>query len=273
VGSVLGPTLGGYLGASGDYYFGAKLAVVGSLISIVLTLFMPNKLDVKKEVKEKLNESTDINIGQQQENEKKNSEVPSFFAVIQIVWLYLSTKVISSVANAMAATVFPIVLKNQYHVDEKGLGLAMSLTSASNALVSGFFLEPIVKFLGEDLSSVISRCLIWMGILSAVQGMSVMTVVTDFTAGGGLYQYIGIGLLITVFQYVLSTTITGESTSKVGPNAKGTLLGLEHALFAAARIASPQLGLAILSSAGISTVCYSCAAIFVCFILPVRSPV
>ena len=54
---VLGPAIGGWIGASGDYYFGAKLSVAGSLLSVVLTLFMPyknntNNIDiaVKKEI-------------------------------------------------------------------------------------------------------------------------------------------------------------------------------------------------------------------------------
>ena len=40
VGMVIGPAVGGWLGASGDYYLGAKLAVLGSLVSIVLSLFI-----------------------------------------------------------------------------------------------------------------------------------------------------------------------------------------------------------------------------------------
>lgn len=42
VGATIGPALGGYLAESGDFYLGAKLAVVGSLVSVVLSiLFLP----------------------------------------------------------------------------------------------------------------------------------------------------------------------------------------------------------------------------------------
>ena len=39
---MLGPAIGGYLGTTGDYYFGAKLSALGSLISAVMTLLAPD---------------------------------------------------------------------------------------------------------------------------------------------------------------------------------------------------------------------------------------
>jgi len=48
VGSVLGPSIGGFLGAGGDYYFAAKIGVAGSLLSIFLTLLMPTSIVVQK---------------------------------------------------------------------------------------------------------------------------------------------------------------------------------------------------------------------------------
>lgn len=48
VGSVLGPSIGGFLGAGGDYYVAAKIGVAGSLLSIFLTLLMPTSIVVQK---------------------------------------------------------------------------------------------------------------------------------------------------------------------------------------------------------------------------------
>lgn len=253
VGAVLGPTIGGFLGASGDYYFGAKIAVVGSILSLILTLFMPND---HKPIAKKENEDS---------SKSKSSgdfEIPSYMTVIKLVWLFLSTKVITSVANAMATTVFPLVLKNNFDMNEKGLGVTMSISSAFNTVVSGLFIEPIVKYLGGDLCQVILNCLIGMTLLSGLQGLLVSDAVASLTPGRGLYQFIGVGYLISILQYILATTITSESTTRVGHNAKGTLLGLEHALFAAARVAAPQGGIMLLQSNGISSVCFVCAAIF-----------
>jgi OCT family organic cation transporter-like MFS transporter 18 len=253
VGSVLGPTIGGFLGASGDYYFGAKLAVVGSVISIFLTFLLPNDIQQKR-------------VGEDESlsgSSKTKKTFPSIWNVISLVWVLLSAKVITSVANAMATTVFPIVLKNNYQVDEKGLGMIMSASSAFNAVVSGLFLAPLTSWLGGDLSFVIFNCLLAMTTLSLVQGLATLeTFSTSFGPLYGMLSFVGVGFAISIFQYVLATTITSESTTRVGPDSKGTLLGLEHSLFAAARVASPQLGIYILQSNGISAVCIACSAIF-----------
>lgn len=254
VGSVLGPTIGGFLGASGDYYFGAKLAVVGSVISIFLTFLLPNDIQQKRVGEDGSNTSG---------SSKTKKTLPSIWNVISLVWILLSAKVITSVANAMATTVFPIVLKNNYHVDEKGLGMIMSASSAFNAVVSGLFLAPLTSWLGGDLSFVIFNCLLAMTTLSLVQGLATLEKFsTSFGPLYGMLSFVGVGFAISIFQYVLATTITSESTTRVGPDSKGTLLGLEHSLFAAARVASPQLGIYILQSNGISAVCIACSAIF-----------
>ena len=42
IGATVGPALGGLIGASGDYYYGARLAAAGSLLSAALTLLYPS---------------------------------------------------------------------------------------------------------------------------------------------------------------------------------------------------------------------------------------
>ena len=214
---------------------------------------MPSTADQAKESKS----------NEDDEKAKANKEVPRVWDVVSIVWLFLATKVISSVANAMSAAAFPLILKNIFGLNEKGLGLSMSIMSAINAVVSGVFLEPIVKLMGGDLRYVISYCLIAMTSLSGLQGVLALPALSVGTPGNGLYFYLGTTYVLSIFQYILATTITGESTARVGPNAKGTLLGLEHALFAAARVASPQMGVSILNSGGVSSVSGACAGVFV----------
>lgn len=254
VGSVIGPAFGGVLGSSGDYYFGAKLATIGSVVSLILTFFLPNNLTERKI----LNESGKSLDG----GDSKPNIIPSFWSVIAIVWALLSTKVITSVANSMAASAFPLVLKDQYEVDEKGLGFIMSVSSVINGVFSGFVLEPTTIWLGGNLCLVISNCLIAMTVLSGIQCVVSLDSFAALSPGQGMYYFVGMAYLISIFQYALATIITSESTTRVGPNAKGTLLGLEHALFAAARVVSPQLGIYVLQNSGISTVCAVCAGIF-----------
>mmetsp|Transcript_17894 Transcript_17894/g.36136 ORF Transcript_17894/g.36136 Transcript_17894/m.36136 type:complete len:431 (-) Transcript_17894:44-1336(-) len=254
VGSVLGPTIGGLLGATGDYYLGAKLAVAGSLISVILSLFMSD--DVRPSSK------SASKSGQPEPTHKE--EIPSTFQVINVVWLYLTTKVVSSVANAMAAAALPLILKNNYGLDEKGLGFSMSLMSMCNAFVNGVMLSPIVGLAGGDLKTVISVCLSSMCVASALQAAAAMPsfVALSPIIGHGFYEYLSLAFILSMMQYVLGTTITGESTARVGPLAKGTLLGLEHSLFAAARVAAPQTGVYLLKTGGVSAVSAACAAVF-----------
>lgn len=255
IGSVLGPTIGGLLGASGDYYFGAKLATAGSLLSVLLTFFMADDvLPSNKTAAEK---------GDGNDNNSKES-IPTTMQVVNVVWLFLTTKVITSVANAMAAAALPLILKNTYGLDEKALGFSMSLMSAFNAIVNGLFLAPIVGLAGGDLKTVISVCISSMCVASALQAAAALPAVVAASPilGSGFYEYLSLTFVLSMMQYVLATTITGESTARVGPLAKGTLLGLEHALFAAARVVAPQSGVYLLKTGGVSAVSGACAAVF-----------
>lgn len=264
VGSVIGPTVGGILGASGDYYMGAKIAVAGSLLSVVLTLFMTNETSTTPAEEEKASTKENSTNTSTSESTTNSKIIPTTYEVVSVVWLFLLTKVVTSVANAMAAAALPLILKNTYGLDEKGLGFSMSLMSAFNAVVNGLFLAPIVGLAGGDLKVVIGVCLSSMCIASAAQAVAAMPgfVTLSPVPGAGFYEYLSLTFLLSMVQYVLSTTITGESTARVGPNAKGTLLGLEHSLFAAARVVAPQTGVYLLKTGGVSAVSSACAGVF-----------
>jgi MFS family permease len=303
IGSVLGPTIGGILGSSGDYYFGAKIAAIGSLLSVFLTLFMPNPkakkfkivnnnnitnngnnndekeaINVRSDNEDKsqknfnnLNNESNINDGSVEQNQLKqqpiinntsNTILTTTF-VIQTVWLFLLTKVITSVANAMAASAFPLVLKDIYHLKEKSLGFTLSVMSAFNAVVNGLFLGPIVNWFGGNLLFLIEFCIFLMTLLSVIQALIAMKFISIYMSFTfELYEYLILSFLLSMIQYVLSTSITSESTTRVGDNAKGTLLGLEHSLFAAARIVAPQTGVFLLKKNGVPGVSGGCAIVF-----------
>jgi MFS family permease len=231
VGSVLGPTIGGIIGASGDYYFGAKLAVLGSLLSIILIVFCIQE--------EKPLATTTTSHG-------KESLFDIYTIILSSVWVLLSAKVISSVANAMNAAIFPLVLKNQFHFSEKALGLTMSISSFLNAIVNGIFLGHLVDLFHGELYRMILCCVMGMTFCSVLQAVFALPVFFQYFPTIGVYSFLIVTFLSTIFQFVLGTTITGESTSLVRNEHKGSLLGLEHALFAAARVGAPQAGVSIL---------------------------
>lgn len=247
IGSTIGPAVGGYLGASGDYFFGAKIAVVGSLLSVVLTFALP---DVITPIKSKT------------DHELTSSKSLGMWKVFTIVWLFLLTKVITSVANSIGSSTMPLILKNMYHMDEMNLGFIMSFMSALNAITNGFFLAPISMLFGGDLFSVVEGCLLSLTCFLGIQTIITLPVITSMSFKNGIVEYTLLILALPILQYLLSTSITSEATSKVGPYSKGTLLGLEHSLFAAARILTPQIGVSLLKQGGVSLMSGVCCGIY-----------
>lgn len=294
------------MGASGDYYLGAKIATAGSLLSVVLTLFMSsNTANHDTSRHESFRDDCDVDnnrhidsgdelspevlgpegkMKEGSENRIKShksltvdsllkslmKQVTSIAGVVKIVWLLLSVKIISSVANSMLSETFPLVLKNVFHLSEQSLGLAIASNSAFNGIVNGLFLAPLVAHSGGDLIKVITLCLVLMTSLALTLSAASLPSVSMFfqfasTPSSGaapvsdsgdysLYVYLGLTFTLSIFQYALSTTITGESTSLVKKSQKGTLLGVEHSFFALARIVAPQVGVMLLKSGGVSAV-------------------
>lgn len=255
IGSIAGPAIGGFLGASGDYYFGATLAVYGSILSMVLTLLMPNL-----EVSINSRENPKANSSERASSDINNDS--SISHVFKLVWIFLVAKVVTSLANSTSATAMPLILKNIYGLNEQSLGMCMSAMSFVNAVVNAVFLGPIVKLLGENLSTVTQYCLVFMAILSFLQAFFGLPSIVSYSFSSGFCEYILCLFSLSIFQYILASALTGESTSRVEPHAKGTLLGMEHSLFAAARTFTPQVGVWLLDSGGIPAVSGACGLVF-----------
>jgi OCT family organic cation transporter-like MFS transporter 18 len=106
IGGSLGPYLGGILGSTGDYYVGAKAATVGSLIACVVAFLLPAAVD----------ECKDLTPAKDKKGKKGDSDVPwvgRVKIVLTSVGLLLFIKVATSVANSMAASAQPLILKNR----------------------------------------------------------------------------------------------------------------------------------------------------------------
>jgi MFS family permease len=254
VGSVIGPSLGGFLGASGDYYLGAKLAVGGSVLSMLLTLFMDsNAVEAH---------SAGRTSGDAEVIKKSSSFISTYCLLFGSVWMLLTTRVISSTANSMALSVFPVVLKDNFGLHERGVGLSMSGMSVCNGIVSGFLLEHIIHLLGGKLLGVIYICIYFMTGLFIFQGVLNLPNFHILTPHYSLFLYLPVAYILSAFQFILATTVTGESLGRISSDTKGTLLGMQHSLFAAARVITPQLGVVILSKYGISGVSFACSIIY-----------
>ena len=255
IGSIIGPAIGGWLGASKDYFFGAKLAVIGSLLSLGLTFFIPTA-SITAPHKDKVTESGKLTVS----SPEKNISVMKVFLA---VWLLLSTKVITSIAISIGSSAMPLIFKNIYKLNEQSLGFVMSSMSAFNAVVNGLFLGPITVLVGGSLLTIIEICIFIMAGLLALQSILALPYIASNSYENGLFEYMIILFILNIFQFVLATTITGESTSRVSQNSKGTLLGLEHGLFAAARILTSFVATTLLKSGGITGVSGTCSAVFI----------
>jgi hypothetical protein len=220
-----------------------------SLLSAVLTLQMPGSIysPLLSVCKEKSN--TEVHMAPE-------GFVAKVIAVIRLVWLILFTKVVTSVANSISATVFPLILKNVFSIGEQKLGLIMSAMSFFNAIVNGLLMAPIVEWAGGQLGTVSRICLSSMALLSGFQAFLALPDAIN------LYSFLSLAFVISMFQYVLGTTLTSDSTSRVADDAKGTLLGLEHSLFAVARVFAPYMASNLLISGGTATVCAVPSLIF-----------
>lgn len=292
---------------------GARIAVVGSFISVLITFLMPASNNISENMTENnrenddertpfegsklindtnMNSSTLTNSNTEESDNNNNSQSSKITAsksnstsilqsligntsavagVVRIVWLLLSVKIISSVANSMMSETFPLVLKNIFKLREQSVGLVLAANSAFNGVVNGLFLAPMVAYSGGDLMRVISLCLSSMAALalclSALSYPPIASIISPLLSPLGLadnsmYLYISFAFIISIFQYALSTTITGQSTSMVKKTQKGTLLGVEHSFFALARVVAPQVGVMLLLSGGVSAVTASSGAIY-----------
>ena len=95
IGSIIGPMVGGLIGASGDYYLGAKASVVGSLMSVFLCFFMqaPAYNTAKKD--DSISTDSDFTAAVEANSKSKKQFPFNVIAVVQAVWLLLGTKLIS----------------------------------------------------------------------------------------------------------------------------------------------------------------------------------
>ena len=133
IGATVGPTVGGYLGAAGDLYRGARLAVGVSLLSALLSLGLPKGRWVRKDP----------------ENNKPGGVWRSFeIARRPAVRGLLLVKVVGSVASSMYGTTYPLVLTQNLGLDARTLGFFMSAASIAVAILGAFGMAPLVGAFG-----------------------------------------------------------------------------------------------------------------------------
>jgi predicted MFS family arabinose efflux permease len=235
IGATIGPALGGYLASLGDLYFGAKLAVVGSLISVGLSLwFLPDSTSASGIDDDKQKEKRSLAAALRHSIE---------IAMRPAVWPLLMVKLVGGVVASMHSTAIPVTLTEKMHFKPAQLGLSMSTAMFSVAAFGAFYMAPLAKSVGPD-------GMVTMGLLGrALMGPTLAAIVSATSTNDRLVvsQVVSISVLHSLSSHTLATGLTTLSTGAVDKEEQGALLGLEHCLFSLARIAGPTMGTTLLS--------------------------
>jgi MFS family permease len=256
IGGVMGPYLGGQLGKSGDYSIGARYATYGSLLCVALVFALPESIDAAAEVEP---ESSKKEKKSQNSSGASSSWIGGVWSVLSLVWLYLFVKLVSSIGNSMARSAQPLILK-ELGVDEARMGMIMSAQFAFGGFANGFLLKPVTAMLGGHVSVVVRNCILVMGAVYVIQALNYSSILPIGLTGQE--YFIGAMMFLAIFQYSLGTSITTKTSSIVPKKMQGTLMGMEHSLFAVAYMVGPTAGVSALTAGGIAGLSATCGAIF-----------
>jgi hypothetical protein len=255
IGGTIGPALGGWLvNTMGDLYLGAKLAVVGSLISVILSIiFLPDENNPLSSDSSPIPKKQHRTFIQEMQNSYE-------IAIRPYLWPLLLVKVIGGFAAAMYSTALPLVLTQNLNFDPSELGLTMSTSMFAVAAFGAFAMAPLTHFLG--LPGMGQSGLLLRAGLAQVFAM----IVTSRTLRGKheqiLIWVIIVSIAHSLASHVLATALTTQTTGAVDKSEQGTLLGLEHGLFSLARVGAPPTTSYLMAKMhGFWSVAFSCGTI------------
>lgn len=229
IGATVGPTLGGILASHGDLYSGARLAVLGSLVSMILSLlFLPDTSGSKNQLSKKSFRS-DI------QHQARLALQASLFPLLIV-------KVAGGITSSMHSTALPLVLTQELHFPPALLGFAMSSSMLAVATFGAVVMAPLTKLLG-------SNGLTHYGLVARVLWGGLLAFLVTSSAGASHPTQIIIltSVLRELSSHALATGLTTQTTGAVSTEEQGALLGLEHGLFSLARIVGPPLGTFLLT--------------------------
>jgi len=288
IGGVAGPYIGGILGSSGDYFLGARCAVGGCLLAIGMVFLLPANIgSTPEKVKNEDEDETSAllkpekkrraTVGKPLDHESNLLAGDQVAAanmpwsmkaklVLSLVGVYLGAKLATGVANNMASASRGLILKNDLGFDEAMMGTILSANFAFGGFANAFLLSPLTKMLGGHVNVVVRNCIAIMGAVYLIQA-GVFAPGFQFLPMATMgWVYIAMGLFLSIFQFSLATSITADTTAIVPMTHTGTLMGIEHSMFAIAGIVGPLMGTALFASGGISGLALTCAGFF-CVVL------
>lgn len=254
IGGTIGPALGGWLvDTMGDLYLGAKLAVVGSMVSVVLSvLFLPDGTAATTATKSTAAAPT--------KNKKKRSFVQELQHSYQIairpnLWPLLLVKIVGGFSASMYSTAVPLVLTQWLYFEPSQLGWAMSASMFSVAAFGAVGMAPLAHWVGPPGMGRLG--LVLRAGMASVLGL---IVTTTSSTSHVFVRVVVAGVLHALASHILATGVTTQTTGNVESDEQGALLGLEHGLFSMARIGAPPTGSFLLST-GFWSVVAACGTV------------
>ncbi len=259
----------------GDLFAGARLAVWGSIISVLLSLLF---------LKDRNNNGN-----------KTNYDPQSFLQSIHTTLSYLRhptigpllfIKLLNGVSSSAFTTVLPLVLVNKLHLNTSQLGYFMSASSLSVAIFASFGISFSMSLVGnrsDRLASlgianrivsimcfggVVSWCLLHM-----MDADKTMEAEQHILPKEGLWLATIVSIAVSISSHMHATSLTTLTTGAVSADQRGAILGLEHGLFSLARVVGPPFGTYLLSRrfAGIWGVISACVVMDVILLICLRS--
>lgn len=259
IGGTIGPALGGWLvDTMGDLYLGAKLAVVGSLISVVLSYaFLPDE-----HIAPSSDSSTPPSPKKQNRSFLQELQNSYEIAMRPNLWPLLLVKVVGGFAAAMHSTALPLVLTQTLHFDPAQLGFTMSSAMFAVAAFGAFAMAPLTHYLG--LSGMGHTGLLLRACLAQLLALIVTTAVgNDHNV---VMRVVVASILHALSSHVLATALTTQTTGVVDKSEQGALLGLEHGLFSLARVGAPPTASHLLTNSGFWSIALSCGTVDVALV-------
>jgi len=290
IGATIGPALGGYLASTAsDLYVGARLAVYGSLLSVLLSVVYQkdgvgpqSKLHKRDTITSSSSSSTTKMTFLQLTIESLR------YLTHPTIGPLLFVKFLNGISSSAYTTILPLLLANKLHFTTHQLGYFMSSSSFTIAVFSAIGMSTSMEYVNNRsdelayicigcrmigmilFSIVVSRVIGSMppGSTAASSSSSSSTMILqedanttvaamnndeNTTTNIGLAIATLISIFISLSSHVHATALTTLTTGIVVPNERGTILGLEHGLFSLARIVGPPLGTMLLSSSSSSS--------------------
>ena len=266
VGATIGPYVGGRLGGvEGNHRAGALAAFWGSLLSAALCVVLLPARAPHSTLPDGAAEAPST--AEEQAATASAAKPPTgscdpgtlahYVAVLRTAWLPLSVKFITACGVAMYTACLPLVYKNVYGASPAVLGTVMAVTSIINALAGLFAVGWVSSCLGERNAIRIAINVLAVGYLCII---GVLYVRDGGGALASVYPLVVLNVLLSVVGHSMATLVTSQSTSLVGEHDKGAVIGIEHALFSLARVASPSIGVVLMEaeSARLTMLAVSC---------------